>query len=159
MPYIPHPDIGYVHAEAYELERKLREGDGIFYSGDPRLELRVGVMVPTKGKYRGQIRGRRYEVWRHGEDGKDVRIGHWRLEEFDRILLDMAQMDVRTPGHESIIDRIEAGNDEHEKKLARDFRDAYGEMLEHGHKLIHDRNNPRTTFRGLPGLRDRQTAA
>ncbi len=153
--YVPHPDAGYMHGEAPALDSKLRLGDGIAWRGDIRLELRMGTATAKKAGYdentkrfqrRGDIVARRYEVWRQMEDGTELRIGHWRLEEFDRILLDLAEMDPRSPGHEAVADRLDKADAATEKAKSAEFREAAGPMLEHQMRLAHDRNNPLVTF-------------
>jgi hypothetical protein len=149
---LPNNDFGWVRADAADLDRKLREGDGIHWSGDPDLDLRQGVVEETKsGRPTGKIVARRWEVWRHCEDGIDRMIGHWRMEEFDRILFDLAAMRAESPGHVDVIDSIDAKNEANDNAIWEPWRQAQGEMLEHMAKLYHDRNNPRNVFRGLPG--------
>lgn len=150
---LPNSDFGWVRADAPELDRKLREGDGIHWSGDPDLDLRQGVVEEMRsGRPTGKIVARRWEVWRHCEDGVDRMIGHWRMEEFDRILYDLATMRAGAEGRTTgAVDRIDKANDANEKRVWEKGRDAYGEMLEHLAKLWHDRNNPKTVFRGMPG--------
>lgn len=98
---------------------------------------------------------KRYEVWRWNEDGTETIIGHWTIEEFDRILFDIVTMRAGAEGRaESVIDRIDAGNSEIEKKNSAAFRDSYGEMREHFQRLVHDRTQPANIFRGIPGRRD-----
>lgn len=153
--YVPHSELGYLHGEAPELDRKLREGDGIMWRGDPRLELRMGILTakrngpnPATGRWqrRGDIVARRYEVWRNMEDGTEQRIGHWLLEEFDRILVDLGPMDPRSPGHVPVADRLEKADAQVEKAQSAAFREAVGPMLEHQMRLAHDRNNPGVFF-------------
>lgn len=153
--YVPHSELGYMHGEAPELDRKLREGDGLAWRGDPRLELRMGIATAKrsgpdsmtgKWKRRGDIVGRRYEVWRAMEDGGEQRIGHWRLEEFDRLLLDLATMDPRSPGHENLADRLEREERKIEKVKSDEFREAVAPMLEHQMRLAHDTTQPLVFF-------------
>lgn len=152
---LPNSDFGWVRADAADLDRKLREGDGIQWSGDPDLDLRQGVVEEVRsGRPTGKIVARRWEVWRHCEDGVDRLIGHWRMEEFDRILFDLARMRAESPGHVDVVDSIEAQNEANDKRIWQKGHDAYSEMMEHMLKLHHDRNNPRNVFRGIPGLRD-----
>jgi len=149
---LPNNDFGWVRADAADLDRKLREGDGIHWSGDPDLDLRQGVIEKTRsGRPTGEIVARRWEVWRHCEDGIDRMIGHWRMEEFDRILFDLARMRADSPGHEDVVDVIERKNDENEKRIWGQWRDKQGEMMEHLAKLYHDRTQPKNVFRGMPG--------
>jgi hypothetical protein len=154
---------GFVHADAEELARKLQEGDGILWSGDPRLELRLCKAEAPKSMWysplgrrvkKGEVLARRYEVWRHNEDGTDTQIGHWRLEEFDRILMDIAPMRMDSPGHVDSLAAVDAANDAHERVTSDRALDHMMEAGEHMAKLIHDTTGPRNVFRGIPGLRD-----
>ncbi len=163
MPYIADPSVGFLHAGAEELARKLREGDGLVWTGDPSLELRMALLRAARTGYhsgtrrhqhKGDIVARRYEVWRHTEQGQDVLIGHWRLEEFDAILIDLVAMDVRKPGHTPLADRLDRADADKEKAKSAEFREAAGPMLEHMMLLGHDLNNPRITFRQVGGHRD-----
>lgn len=165
--YVADPDTGFVHGEAVEMDRKIKQGDGIMWRGDPTLELRMGVLTAKRGGYsrmakryvhRGEIVARRYEVWRHTENGEDLQIGHWRLEEFDRILLDLVQMDPRTPGHVDVTTRLEQAEKKKEKEVSDQLRDALGPMLEHQMALARDLANPQTTFYQVGGQRDEKKA-
>jgi hypothetical protein len=148
----PSDSFGWIRADAADLDRKLREGDGIQWTGDPLLELRQGVVEKmSSGRPTGEIVARRWEVWRACEDGVDRMIGHWRMEEFDRILFDLARMRAESPSHVDVVDSIEAANVENEKRIWKPFRDSQGEMLEHAAKLWHDTNNPKNVFRQMPG--------
>lgn len=162
--YRTHELTGYMHADAPELDRKLREGDGMVWVGDPRLELRMGIVVANRrvwvdelGRYAspGEVIARRYEVWRHGEDGQDHLIGTWRLEDFDRILLDLAPMRLDSPGHVDTLEAIDRHNTMLEREASRQLREVLLDGLEYQLKLWHDRNNPRNVFRGMPGFKDR----
>lgn len=152
----PQGETGWLHAGAELLDTQLRDGDGMGWPGDPRLDLRVGVVQATiQGKRRT---GRRYEVWRRNEDGTETIVGHWRLEEFDRILFDMMRARMDTPGFVPVEERIDAHNAEIEDRIDREAKDSLGEMMEHAAKLQHDTENPRNVFRGIPGLRDEPKA-
>lgn len=155
---LPNADFGWIRADAADLDRKLREGDGIHWSGDPDLDLRQGVVEEMRsGRPTGKIVARRWEVWRHCEDGVDRILAHWRIEEFDRILFDLARMRAGSPAHEDVIDRIDAANEANEERIWAQGRDKMGEMLEHMLKLHHDTTEGRNTFRGMPGQNpDRQ---
>ena len=147
----PNQELGFVRDTA-ELERQLVKGDGIQWPGDPDLYLAQGIVEETNyGRPTGKIVARRWEVWRHCEDGIERIIGHWRMEEFDRIIFDLARMRAESSGHEDVIDRIDAGNVKAEEKIWAPGRDKLAEMMEHMAKLHHDRNNPRNVFRGIPG--------
>lgn len=162
---ILRPDLraGFVHAEAPELDRKLREGDGILWQGDPRLYLSIGVVQAERRAYvdelkryvsKGEIVARCYEVRRHGEDGEDHLIGRWPVEQFDRILFDLAPMRLDSPGHVDALDAIDRHNAEMEKAASTRMKEVLFEGLEHGLKLAHDRHEGRNRFRGFPGQRD-----
>lgn len=145
-----NPEIGWLHSGAEELDRQLRDGDGMGWPGDPRLSLSVGVLEHRLTR----AVGRRYEVWRHNEDGTDTIIAHWRLEDFDRILFDLAKMRLDAPGHVDTQDEIDKHNAAIEADIDAKAKDSLGEMMEHAAKLHHDTNNPRNVFRQMPGLRD-----
>lgn len=128
----------FIHAEAYDLEKRLMDFDNRLY-----LKYRV-VKHPTK-----DILGRRYEVWRHTEEGEMVMIGHWRLEEFGSIENDIRLMRAAVVGGAPTAEQqMDAGNEAVEKQNSTDFRDSMGDMLEHATKLWHDTNNPRNWFGG-----------
>lgn len=156
-----HPTAGYVHAEAANLERQLQEGDGIHWAGDPRLELRMGIVECRRGHYnedlgrwvsKGEIVARAYEVWRNNEDGTSKMIDRFRVEDFDKILITMAGLRLDAPGHVGTLDQIDAHNDAIEAAASQAFKDAAGEASEHLAKLVHDTSGPKNVFRGMPGL-------
>lgn len=159
----PSNDLGYLHGDAPELDRKLREGDGLAWQGDPALWLQVGVLTAKRPGFdenlkrhvnRGDIVARRYEVWRHTEQGEDVMIGHWKIEEFDKILFDLVSMDPRSRGHVPVEERLLKAEAAKEKEESDKFRDAIGPMLEHQMLLAHDTANPKTKFRQVGGFAD-----
>jgi hypothetical protein len=147
------------------LEKVIQQGDPVKgWPGDPRMELRVGVLSAAKTGWseqvhrlvvRGEPLARRLEVWRHTETGRDERIGTWNFDELPHVVADLVLMDPSRPNHESILDRIDRTNAEKEYEATRIYQDVAGEMAEHLAKLNHDRNNPRNVFRGIPGTRDR----
>lgn len=150
------PGAGYIHADAAKLDRQLREGDGLIWKGDPTLELRVGVLSapkrmqhPMTGKWlnRGDIIARRYEVWSHTIEGKDELIGHWLIEEFDRILYDIAGAKASFEGRApSTIEQIDKHNASLEQANSDEFRNYYGTMLEHATRLARDITHGESTF-------------
>lgn len=156
------PGVGFMHGEAHELDRKLREGDGLAWSGDPRLYLSVGVLsaprlmqhpVSKRWINRGETIAKRYEVYRHNEDGSETLLAHWKIEEFDRILFDIQQMRAGAEGRiPDVIERIDLANAKTEAKNDQAIRDNLGEAIHHAASLAHDRNNPAHTFRQMPGL-------
>lgn len=143
--YVKDSRLGIVHAGAGDLEQRMRLGDGVF-SGDPRLDL---MMREVR---KGALTGRRYEVWRHNEDGSYTMVGHWRLEEYDRILLDLATMRAESPGHVPVTESIDRANAVIEAHNSKVFRDSYGEALDHGARLFHERTQGKTRFRQVGGL-------
>ena len=163
---------GFVHAEAPELERKLQQGDGMGWPGDPELFLCMQTMAapitgwfkhPVSGREihvtKGDILARRYAVMRHCEDGTLQEIGHWRLEDFDRILMDITPLRLDAPNREATIDRIDRENAEAERDQDRAVQDAMGAALEYTLKLEHDITQGRNVFRGMPGTRDEPKVA
>lgn len=149
--YVPGSGGGFVHSGATELNRQLQQGDGIIWTGDPRLELRVGVLTEKATRRTA----RRYEVWRTMEDGREERIGTWRLDEFHTILHDVATMRAGAEGKiPSVTDRIDKANEAHERKIMDKYRDSVGQVIDHGARLLHDRTQPKNVFRGMPGRRD-----
>lgn len=144
MLYGPHGDM-LVTSEWEDLGKRITHGDGIFWAGDPRLYLGIGV-VTARDEFGNERRARRLEVWRWNEDGSDTLVGHWRMDEAFRITKDLAEMRVDSPGHVSVIDRIDKHNEALEKKASDEFRDAMGALLEHAAKLHHDLNEPKNTF-------------
>lgn len=143
---VAHDQQTFIHADAYDLERKLTELD-------PRLYLKYKVV--HKQTRQGKATGRRYEVHRHCEDGKHRMIGHWLVEEFDSIYADVVTMAAGAAGRiDSVEDRIDKHNAGIEADNSRETQDALGAMIDHGTRLVHDRTQPKNIFRGIPGLRD-----
>lgn len=151
MTLIP-TEAGFLHSGTEDLATLLVIGDGAGWPGDPRLDLRIGVI---REKATGR-KGRRYEVWRSNEDGSESRIGHWKVEEFDRILFDLSRMRMDSPGHVSAEAEVDAANAAIEQKRSDEARDALGEMMEHAAKLHHDTNEPKNVFRQIGGFADKQ---
>lgn len=149
--YTPGPDGGFLHADAADLAWKLQNGDGLTFSGDPRLELRVGIL---EEKATGRI-ARRYEVWRTMEDGREERLGHWRLDEFHSILPDLVIMRAGAEGKVKSVDaRLAEADRAMEKQKSQEFRDAYGPMIEHALALRRDLGEGRNTHYQVGGTRD-----
>lgn len=151
---------GWSRADAADLDRKLRDGDGIHWAGDQRLDLREGVVESQKYQYvpalkrhvqAGEILARRWEVWRICEDGEERLLAHWLPVEFDRILFDLAMMRSESPAHVDVGDAIDAANVEHEKKVWTPYRESQLTMLDHLVRLKHDTEEGKTTFRQMPG--------
>jgi hypothetical protein len=128
------------------------------WRGDPRLELRLGILTAAKhgrrnGRYfrKGDVVAYRYEVWRHNEDGTDAEILHRAAKDWHEIIPALVQLDPRTPGFKDTMTTLTAHNDKVDAERGQAIRDAHGEMTEHLWKLYADRNFGRTTFRGMPG--------
>lgn len=147
--------------EAEQMADWLTDGKPeLGWRGDPRLSLHVAVISAGQtgysqkvGRYvsAGQALGYRYEVWRHLEDGTDERIITVDMNELHTLLPKLCQMDPRSPGFVDQFEAASKANDQAHADRARDLREAHGEMTEHLFKLWHDRNNPKTTFRQMPG--------
>lgn len=140
---------GAVAPEWQDLARKLNEGDGIQWTGDPRLWLGIGVLKNTvTGK-----EGRRLEVWRDNEDGTTALVGHWLPAEQIRVCYDLARMRVEAPGHVDVITRIDAHNDAKEKADTQTYLDTMGPAYEHAARLFHERTEGKNRF-FVDGTRD-----
>jgi hypothetical protein len=156
------PGVGFMHGSADELDRQLREGDGLAWAGDPRLDLRVGVLSahkrmqhPTTHRWvnRGDMIAKRYEVWRYNEDGTETLVAHWRIDEFDRILFDLQQMRAGAEGLiPDVIERIDVKNAKVEAANDQRIHDSLGAARDHAARLAHDLSQPKHTFRQMPGL-------
>jgi len=148
--YIPGQAGGFVHQGAIDIDRKLRDGDGIMWTGDPRLELRIGTLEETRGKRKTGRVARRYEVWRNMEDGREERIGHWTMAELNMILHDVAIMKAGGEGRiDNVSSRIDYANAKIEKDKADEYKDAMGPMLDHAARLNAERSDGRTSHYGV----------
>lgn len=136
------PDGGAVAPEWADLAKKVTDGDGLGWRGDPDLWLGIGVVVnPRTGKT-----GRRLEVWRDNTDGSTTMIAHWLPTEQHMVCYDLAKMRVDAPGHVSVVDRIDQHNDALEKAASDAAVESMMETLDHAIRVDHDRNNPRNQF-------------
>lgn len=140
MLHLPGGDV--VAPEWQDLERKVREGDGLVWTGDPRLWLGIGVL---ENRFTHKV-GRRLEVWRDNEDGSTSLVAHWLLSESHRVLFDLANMRIDRPGFVSTEARIDAHNDALEKAASEKVQEEMFETLDHAIRLDHDKNNPRNRF-------------
>lgn len=157
--YIPHGEVGYLHAEAPELARKLVEGDGIFWSGDPNLTLKMGYLTARYSGFDkqvkrvvrvGEVLARRYEVWRHCDDGMDRMVGSWLPDEFDRILLDISGMRVDAPGRKTAADRIAKENTENEKRQQDEIAELRKPVADMAEFILRkESTEPETKFYGV----------
>jgi hypothetical protein len=144
---------GHVTDPAWEeLDRKLRGGDGLQWTGDPDLWLGIGVI--TRGT---QEVARRLEVWRHCEDGEDRMIGSWHPGEAFRVCYDLAGMRADRPNAVPVIDQIDQHNAKLEQESETKAEESLAAATEHAAKLWHDTNEPRTVFRQVGGMRDNGT--
>lgn len=159
MPQIALSDMPY---EATVLADDLVDGNPAFgWKGDPRLYLQVGVLTAAKtgqrnGKWykEGEMMARRYEVWRHNEDGTDLRILSRDLTHLHEILPALVKIDPRTPGHEATMDRIERENAVIDKHREQAIGEAVGEMTEHLWNVVSERENGKQTHFQVGGSRD-----
>lgn len=144
------PGNGILAPEWRDLSDKIVNGDGLGWPGDPRLELRIGVI-----EYKGRT-GRRLEVWRANEDGSETPVAHWRPDHAGQVCFDLAKMRVDRPGFskDDACTRIDRHNDAIERKNQSDWNDIQAELSEYVSALYHDTTGPRTTFRQIPGRRD-----
>lgn len=134
-----------VAPEWRELAGKVTGGDGYGWPGDDRMWLQVGELHRSDGKV-----GRRLEVWRHNEDGSETMVGHWLPSESHMVCWELARMRVDSPGHEDVIDRIDAHNQKIEDEQSRQYRDAMGSLLEHAISLHVERSGEaKTKFYGM----------
>ena len=125
--YLPDGSL-HIGTEYDDLAKRITYGDGVGWSGDPRLYLQVGVMEardPVTGYTRT---GRRLEVWRWNEDGSETMVGHWRPDEQFQILKDLAEMKAGAEARTSVEARIDAHNKTLEDKASAQFRDSMGAL-------------------------------
>ena len=134
-----------VAPEWRELAGKITGGDGYGWPGDDRMYLQIGELHRSDGKV-----GRRLEVWRLNEDGSDTMVAHWLPSEQHMVCWELARMRVDSPGHEDVVDRIDAHNDAHEAEISRRYRDGMGALLDHALHLAHDTSGEaKNTFYGM----------
>lgn len=145
--------------ELERVDRELREGFApLGWRGDPRLSLHVGVLTAKEGGTRdgrwysrGDVVAMRVEVHRHNEDGTDTPILQRPMDRWHEIIPELVKIDPASPMFKNTMDVIEKHNDAIDRERGRAIAEARGEMTEHLWKLVSDRQNGRSTFRGLPG--------
>lgn len=137
-----HTPNGTVAPEFEDLERRIRNGDGILWTGDQRLWLGIGIL---ENRFTRKT-GRRLEVWRDNEDGTTVLVGHWLMSEQFRVLFDLANMRLDRPGAVDAVTRIEQHNEKLEAEASAKNVEKMYDVLDHALHLDHDRNNPKTKF-------------
>lgn len=142
MLHLPGGDV--LAPEWHELADRVVNGDGLGWAGDPRLELRIGVI-----KYRGRT-GRRLEVWRTNEDGSVTPLAHWHPREQYAVCYDLAQMSgaVQRPGSvEDAGTRIDRANEAREDAVRRQDIDRIATDIEReAYRLVRSQGHARTTF-------------
>lgn len=128
------------------------------WRGDPRLSLRIGIVkAASAGVYHGKSRrqgdviARRYEIWRHNEDGTDTNILYRKFSEFDTIIKDLIKLDPRTPGFVDSMTRTLQANEREHKASATAIGEAKGEAIEHLWSIVQRERHGRLTHRGIPG--------
>lgn len=161
MPLTHESGAGWVRSEDADIDRQLREGDGLVWKGDPTLWLGYGVyLAPKRMQHpitkrwlaKGDLIAKRYEVWSHTTDGEDVLVNHWKMDEFGRILFDIAGQKAGFEGRVlSAEERMDKNNAAVEKRAMDTFRDSYAAMYEHMHSIIQEKTQGRLTHRGVCG--------
>lgn len=151
----PHALAGFIDGASEDVARALVDGDGILWAGDPNLSLHVGTITAGKSGWSnelnrqvriGEVVARRWEVWRHTEDGEDVRIGTWKMEDLSRIIMDIAPLRLDSPGHVDTLAEIDKANDKLEADRSQAFKEAAFELLDHQIRLHHDLTQPKNRF-------------
>lgn len=128
--YVPHA-VGLADSMLISIDEQLRNGNPIFgWPGDPRLELHVGVLWDPKRK---EVAEKKIEVWRHMEDGSDVCVTWFdcTLEAAAEVIPAMAQMRTDSPGHVSVLERIDRHNEALERKHLSEARAIADEARAH----------------------------
>lgn len=141
---------GYVNPEWADLAKKITNGDGLNWRGDPDLWLGLGVIEHPKTHRRGH----RLEVWRHTTQGEDVMLSSWHPSEQWRICYDLAQMDPRSPGHTALADRLDAADAATEKAYDDKRAEALIDALDHASRVHVAKHEPGFKFPQMPGRKD-----
>lgn len=136
------PNGGILAPEWSDLADRIVRGDGLAWPGDPRLDLRLGVI-----EYRGRT-GRRLEVWRANEDGSETILAHWRPDEAHRVCHDLALMRADRPGFagDTAAGRIDRHNDALARKARDEIDGLHAELTEYAARLYADTHGPRQKF-------------
>lgn len=138
-----HTPDGAYDPEWQDLARKITQGDGLQWTGDPDLWLGLGVVKEVRnGRPTGRT-GRRLEVWRSCEDGADRLIGHWHPGEAFRVCFDLARMRADSPGHVDVQDEIDKANAAKEKAASDEWRENAFQAMEQAAWLHVKRHEPR----------------
>jgi hypothetical protein len=155
-------DLSSVPYEVLVVDKQLRQGaPTLGWRGDPRLYLELGVITSNNTGYsnkvkrfvrHGEVLARQVIVMRHCETGVDEVIFRRKYEQLHEIIPTLIRHDPRTPGFEDVMDTVEREDTAKQKAVATHIGEARAECAEHLWALVGDRQNGRTTFRGLPGL-------
>lgn len=146
--------------ELHRLADELTNGFApLGWRGDSRLTLQVGALTVQTGGYdrkgtwrnRGELAALRVEVVRHNEDGTDTPILQRPMERWHEIIPELVKIDINSPMYKDTTEAVIQHNDKLEAERGQAIREAVGEQTEHLWRLVSDRQNGRTTFRGLPG--------
>lgn len=121
------PGGNVVAPEWAYLDKVLKNGDGINWTGDERMYLQIGVLTNRKTG----ATGRRLEVWRLNEDGTSAMIGHWHPTEQHRVAYDLANMRIERPGYEDALAKIDAHNERLQTDASEKHSAAIYETLDH----------------------------
>lgn len=131
------PRGGFLSTADWEdLAKKVVQGDGLGWPGDPRLELRIGVLS------NGQKDGHRLEVWRYNEDGTETRVAHWLPRESMMVCYDLARMRLDAPGRVDTVTEIEKHNERLEKDASDRFNELMVETVKHATFEKQRKNDP-----------------
>jgi hypothetical protein len=75
------------------------------------------------------------------DDGREEKLGHWHMSEFNQILPEIVLMKAGAEGRApDVLTRIDAANKVQEDKKDQEFRDAYGPVVEHALALQRDQD-------------------
>lgn len=132
---------GARYPEYEDLDRRLRQPDGMGWPGDPDLWLGIGVL--SQG---GRQVGHRIEVWRHCEDGLDRMIGSWHPKEQHQVIYDLTRMRPDSPGFEPATDRLDREDAERARKSDEEWAENMDALLAHAKAIHRERHNPRDKF-------------
>ena len=138
------------YPEFEDLARRITDGDGLAWQGDPRLWLGIGVLTDTYGR----TAAHRLEVWRDTEQGETVLIGTWHPSERFRIPYDLSMMRLGAPGVKPVEVRVDESNAKHEADLSATRQDAMAADVEElAYRLVREQGHAKTTFQ-VPGTKD-----
>lgn len=149
------PRGGFLSTSDYDdLEKLVQRGDGLGWSGDPLMDVRIGIVTeqPTGRQ------GHRIEIWRNNEDGSESLVQHFHPSERGFVCYELARSRTDSPGYVPVEDRIDAHNKQLEDKASRQYQDVMGTAMDHALRLNHEREFGKTKFYGLDGFREKMEA-